>query len=85
VLGVSIDSPFANAKFAAEIGVGFPLLSDMKREASRSYGVLDEERQVARRTTFVIDREGVIRHVDEGAAALSPAGAVRACSVLRKQ
>jgi peroxiredoxin len=84
VLGLSIDSPPANAKFAGELGVSFPLLSDMKREVSRSYGVLDEDRQLARRTTFVVDREGVIRFVEEGPAALSPAGAVRACSVLQK-
>jgi peroxiredoxin (alkyl hydroperoxide reductase subunit C) len=42
--------------------VGFPLLSDPTREISRSYGVLVDE-AVALRGLFIIDREGIIRHV----------------------
>ena len=33
----------------------------------------------ARRVTFVIDKEGIIRHIEEGSAALDPAGALAAC------
>jgi alkyl hydroperoxide reductase subunit AhpC len=39
----------------------FPLLSDVHRETIRAYGVLDEDRNVAYRSTFVVDREGVLR------------------------
>ncbi len=39
----------------------FPLLSDVHRSVIRAYGVLDEDRNVAYRSTFVIDREGVLR------------------------
>jgi len=39
----------------------FPLLSDIHRSAITAYGVLDEERNVAYRSTFVVDREGVLR------------------------
>jgi alkyl hydroperoxide reductase subunit AhpC len=39
----------------------FPLLSDVHRTVIRAYGVLDEDRNVAYRSTFVIDREGVLR------------------------
>lgn len=39
----------------------FPLLSDVHRTAMRAYGVLDEERNVAYRSTFIVDREGVLR------------------------
>ena len=46
VLGVSIDSPFANAEFAEQLGVQFPLLSDMTRKVSKEYGVLNDEKQL---------------------------------------
>ena len=40
VLGISIDSPAANAAFAKQIGVTFPLLSDMNRKVLTAYGIL---------------------------------------------
>ena len=61
LLAVSADSPFSHAAFAKARGFGFPLLSDIHRAVIRAYGVLDEERNVAYRSTFVIDREGVLR------------------------
>ncbi len=36
-------------------------MSDVHREAIRAYGVLDEDRNVAYRSTFVVDRDGVLR------------------------
>jgi alkyl hydroperoxide reductase subunit AhpC len=36
-------------------------LSDIHRAAIRAYGVLDEDRNVAWRSTFVVDRDGVLR------------------------
>ena len=85
VLGISIDSPFANAKFAQEIGVKFPLLSDMTRKVSKEYGVLNEERQFARRTTFVVDKQGIIQHIEQGNSAIDPSGAIQMCSLLKKK
>jgi peroxiredoxin (alkyl hydroperoxide reductase subunit C) len=61
LLAISADSPFSHASFAKARGIAFPLLSDIHRSAIRDYGVLDEERNVAYRSTFVIDREGVLR------------------------
>lgn len=63
VLAVSVDSPFALAQFAQQQGYDFPLLSDFwpHGEVARRYGVFDEELGVARRATFVLDREGVAR------------------------
>ncbi|MFZ0565017.1 MAG: peroxiredoxin [Chlamydiales bacterium] len=43
-------------------GVEYPLLSDIKREVSRAYGVLNEEEGVAYRGLFLIDKEGIVRH-----------------------
>jgi len=42
--------------------------------------MFDEERFVGRRATFVIDKEGVIRHIEQGAGAIDPTGAYQACS-----
>jgi peroxiredoxin len=80
-----VDSSPANAVFAKQEGLNFPLLSDFKRTVSKDYGVLNEERGFANRTTFVIDKEGIIRHIDKGKDALDPSGAHQACSLLEHQ
>jgi len=61
VLGISGDSPFCHTAFHDARALPFPLLSDVHREVIRAYGVLDEDRNVAWRSTFVIDRDGVLR------------------------
>ncbi len=82
---MSVDSSPANAVFAKQEGLNFPLLSDFKRTVSKDYGILNEERGFANRTTFVIDKEGIIRHIDKGKDALDPSGAHQACSLLEHQ
>ncbi len=49
---------------------------------SKEYGIFNEERGFANRTTFVIDKDGVIQHIDKDRAALDPSGAHQACSLL---
>jgi alkyl hydroperoxide reductase subunit AhpC len=39
----------------------FPLLSDVHRRVMRAYEVLDEDRNVAYRSSFIVDREGMLR------------------------
>jgi peroxiredoxin len=82
ILGISVDSTWANAAFAEKLGAEFNILSDAKRDISRAYGVFDEENTVARRTTFVIDRQGIVRQVFMAQEALDPAHALEACAVL---
>jgi mycoredoxin-dependent peroxiredoxin len=84
IFGLSVDSIWANMAFAKQLGADFPILSDWKKEVARTYGILDETNGVARRTTFVIDTNGIVQHIDQGSAALDPAGAVGACSRLKK-
>jgi peroxiredoxin len=84
ILGISVDSPWANAAFAEKLGVQFPILSDAKRDISRAYGVFDEQNIVARRTTFVIDREGIVQQVFMAQEALDPAHALEACAILKE-
>ena len=82
VLGISVDSSPANRAFAKQEGINFPLLSDFQRTVSKVYGILNEERGFANRTTFVIDKDGVIQHIDKDREALDPSGAGAACSLL---
>jgi peroxiredoxin len=84
VLGVSVDSTWANKAFREQLGVEFPILSDWKKEVSRKLGILNEETGFARRTTFVIDTTGIVRHIDQDRGALDPTGALAACRLLRK-
>ena len=64
VYGISIDSPFVNVKWAEEMGVPFPILSDFNKTAAAAYGVLREDlaglRGVANRSVFVVDADGRI-------------------------
>jgi peroxiredoxin len=63
VLGISCDPLFALRAFADVDGLNFPLLSDFwpHGEVSRAYDVFDERTGAARRSSYVIDREGVVR------------------------
>lgn len=82
VLGISVDSPYVNRRFAEETGVPFPLLSDFNKEASQAYGVLYPDffglRGVSKRAVFVVDGEGVVAYswVAEDAELLPPFGEV---------
>jgi len=61
VLAISGDSSFCQAEFVKARGLPFPLLSDVHRAVIKSYGVLDEARNVAYRSTFIVDRDGLLR------------------------
>ena len=76
-----MDSFAANKRFAEDIGVKFPLLSDWKRKDVPDYGIFDEESGYATRATFVVDKEGIIRNIEQGKAAIDPTGAFQACSI----
>jgi len=68
VIGVSVDSHFTHLAWkntsVDEGGIGavsFPLVSDLTKQIARDYGILSGD-SVALRATFLIDREGVVRH-----------------------
>lgn len=61
LLGISGDSPYCHEAFARARGFTFPLLSDVHRRVIRAYDALDEERNVAWRSTFIVDRDGTLR------------------------
>jgi peroxiredoxin len=85
VFGVSVDSTWANKAFREQVGLDFPILSDSRKEYVRQLGILNESSGMARRTTFVIDANGVLQHIDQDSAAMDPSAAVGACSLLRKK
>jgi alkyl hydroperoxide reductase subunit AhpC len=61
LLAISGDSTFCHTAFDEARRFPFPLLSDVHRQAIRAYNVLDDDRNVAWRSTFVIDRDGILR------------------------
>jgi peroxiredoxin Q/BCP len=69
VLGVSPDPVKAIKKFADKHALEFPLLSDSEHTTADAYGVWVEKSMYGRtywgmqRATFIIDGEGVVRHV----------------------
>jgi peroxiredoxin len=67
VVPISVDSWYSLREYKAKHGMKHDLLSDFKREVSRSYGVLLEDRFYANRAYFLIDQDGVIRweHIEE--------------------
>ncbi len=72
VLGVSADDCLRHAEFRDENGLSVTLLSDPEGETCRKYGVLVEKhdkgstRTCIHRSTFVIDKAGVLRHAVYG-------------------
>lgn len=73
VLGVSVDWPGANQAWARDMGVTYPLLSDLSRAVPKAYGVLADDPTMlahpkqlplylrAQGAWFVIDTTGVVR------------------------
>ena len=82
VIGVSTDNT-PSLKYWAEnvIKPEFTFASDFAtRKAAKDYGVLIEGRGMANRSTFVIDTDGKINHIEEGNSAIDISGALTACS-----
>ena len=67
VIPISVDSSDTLKEFKAKHGMHAEMLSDFKREASRLYDVLIEERFFSNRAYFLIDKDGVVRwsHVEK--------------------
>lgn len=66
VLPISVDSVPTLKEYKAKYAMKQDLLSDFRREASRAYGVLLEDRFFSKRAYFLVDRQGVLRwsHVE---------------------
>ena len=72
VVGCSIDSAFTHMEYCskprADGGLGkmlIPLIADVNKDVGKAYGVIcdeGDEKGVAYRATFIIDKEGILRH-----------------------
>ncbi|EKV02856.1 peroxiredoxin [Leptolyngbya sp. PCC 7375] len=69
VLGASVDSEFSHLAWiqterkAGGLGdLSYPLVSDIKKELSAAYNVLEPEAGVALRGLFIIDKDGIVQH-----------------------
>ncbi len=74
VVGVSRDDCFSHQAFRDKYGLKITLLADVEGEACNSYGVWQEKekngvkKMGVVRSTFFIDRDGVIRYAEYGVA-----------------
>jgi peroxiredoxin len=66
ILPISVDSTASLREFRNKLQMKTELLSDFKRDISRAYGVLNEDRFYSNRAYFLIDTEGRVRwsHVE---------------------
>lgn len=63
ILGVSADGEASHKAFAAKFNLPFSLLADPERKLIDAYGVRMAVVGVAKRVTFVIDGQGVLRRI----------------------
>jgi peroxiredoxin len=66
ILPISVDAVPSLREFKNKLRMKTDLLSDFKRDISRAYGVLNEDRFYSNRAYFLIDREGQVQwaHVE---------------------
>lgn len=68
IIGISVDSPFAQKAFADANRLNFTFLSDFNRNAVRAFGIEDPNFAggalpgVAKRSVYILDRSGTIRY-----------------------
>jgi len=67
VIPISVDHTYSLKEYKSKHALKVDLLSDFKRDVSRLYGVLLEDRYYSARAYFLLDRDGVIRwqHIEE--------------------
>jgi peroxiredoxin len=69
VIGISVDSPFAQEAWAQKEKIGITLASDLNKTTAKAYGVLLDDLlgfgSTAARAAFVIDKNGVIRYSEQ--------------------
>lgn|SRR3954464_9798273 len=69
VVGVSVDSPFAQEAWAQKEKISIPLASDLNKETAKAYGTLLPDLlglgSVSARAAFVIDKNGVIQYSEQ--------------------
>lgn len=69
VIGISVDSPFAQEAWATQHKIGITLASDLNKKTAEAYGVLLPDLiglgSVSARAAFVIDKQGVVQYSEQ--------------------
>jgi peroxiredoxin len=69
VIGVSVDSPFAQEAWAQKEKIGITLASDLNKTTAKAYGVLLDDLlgfgSTSARAAFVIDKGGIVRYSEQ--------------------
>ena len=69
VIGISVDSPFAQEAWAQKEKIGITLASDLNKKTAEAYGTLLPDLMglgsVSARAAFVVDKNGVIRYSEQ--------------------
>jgi len=69
VIGISVDSPFAQEAWAQKENIGITLASDLNKKTAADYGVLLDDLlgfgSTSARAAFVVDKEGVIQYAEQ--------------------
>ena len=69
ILGISVDSTFANKAFAMQNNLQFPLLSDYTREVCKQYGGVHEDfaglkgYSASKRAVFIVNANGIVKYI----------------------
>jgi len=69
VIGISVDSPFAQEAWAQKERIGITLASDLNKTTAKAYGVLLDDLlglgATAARAAFVVDKQGIVRYSEQ--------------------
>jgi len=72
VIGISIDTPFAQEAWAKQEKIGIPLASDLNKKVIQDYDVVFPNLagigDTAARAAFVIDKHGVVQYAEQTAS-----------------
>jgi peroxiredoxin Q/BCP len=63
ILGISTDKLDEQKQFTDKENLNFPLFADADKQITKAYGVLNPTRGMANRSTFVIDKKGIVRKI----------------------
>jgi peroxiredoxin len=69
VIGISVDSPFAQEAWAAKEKIAVKLVSDLNKQTAAAYGVLLPDLlglgSVSARAAFVVDKQGIVQYSEQ--------------------
>lgn len=67
MLAISVDQIYSHNVFSASLGtLPYPLLSDWHKETVKKYDVYDKENEVAIRSCFLVDKDGLLVYQNTG-------------------